>query len=410
MRKIFLAAAILTCLAACKSAQVRPTAKHDFPQSDIKNCYDRARNIDTTLGEMEDHPIKLTLFMLVDKDGAVPAAFLHDAQNNAGTILSGCLVDAALESKFDSEHTDFVRPQPMLFGQRGLAQFKQLKDQPPGELDPKLSQGTLTFAGWATPADKGWGYYLVHDYAKAIEQFHAAVAAKSDDARAQRGLALALVASGGDVKAARAAAEAAVKAEPDSVAAHEAMVHVCLAQKDDKCVLDSWERATIGEMDNAGKVTKPVDPMQKQARSFELAQIQEQVKAVHERFSATEKDRKPDEAAQAKASSAADPTGCGKFPEGDERTLCFVKYCFADGAKAHLKDLKEGTGADYSVGSWKVTKGKGGASNVSVQFRPKGGGEPHAATWSVKVGENVNMDPLTFDAKVISAKHNACNK
>lgn len=417
MRKTRVAAAMLTAtLAACGGAKVRPTANKDFTTQDVKNCWDVARNVNTTLGAggmpgSEERPIKATIFMYVDTDGSVPAAFIHDG-NDVPSNLAGCLVDHATEAKFSTENTDYVRPQPVVFtGTSG--RLAQLHEQPPGKIDENLAKSTLQFAGWATPADKGWGYYLTHDYQKALEQFRAAVAANPNDAQAQRGLAVTLVDSGGDAKAARAAADAAVKAQPDSVAAQEALARVCLAQKDDKCALEAWETATKGQVDQQGNVTKPVDSAQKQARSFTLAEIQDQVKAANDRYSeeAGKERAQAQQEAQAKAEAANDPTGCGKFPEGDERTVCFAKYCFADGAKAYgAKDLKSVMGSEYTPGSWKASKGKGGATNVSVQLRSKGGGAPRTATWAVKVGDNVSMVPQDIDAANISKSHNACNK
>jgi hypothetical protein len=160
-----------------------------------------------------------------------------------------------------------------------------------------------------------------------------------------------------------------------------------------------------------GKVVKPVDEKQKIARSYELAQIQDQVKAIHQKFSADleKQDRESREKAIAEAQKKADPTGCGAKPEGDERTLCFVKYCFGAGAGAYAKSLKAITGQDYAAGEWKVGKGKEGPE-VTVPIRGKKGTAPHDAVWAVKVGETVDMKPTTIDANNISLRHNACRK
>src|SRR5947209_614061 len=197
MRKIL--AATLVSLIACAGAKVRPTVEHDFPSSDVQNCWTRARNINTTLGAREDQPITMTLVMLVDKDGSVPAAWINDGKNLVGGILQGCLLDAAISSKFESENTDYVRPQPLFFS-GGQGRKMQLHEQPPGKLEDSLAQSSLTFADWATPVDRAWGAYYTHDNKKAIEQFKAALAAKPDDARALRGLALAQLDAGGDAK------------------------------------------------------------------------------------------------------------------------------------------------------------------------------------------------------------------
>jgi tetratricopeptide (TPR) repeat protein len=399
MRTIFFASALASLL-ACAGAKTRPTAEHDFPPTDVQNCWQRARNIDTTLGAREGEFISMTLYFYVDKDGAVPAAFVHDAKNLRGGILSGCLLNAAISSKFEAQNTDYIRPQPLYF-EKTQGTLKQLKEQPPGPLDEGLAQSTLTFADWATPVDKAFGSYYVHDYKKALEQFRAALLAKPDDARALRGLALSLLDSGGDPKEAREAAEKAAKADPGSVAAHETLVKICLKLNDAKCVLEEWERAV-----------KPADEKQKVARSYELAQIQDQVKAVHEKFSGelAEQEREAQAKAAAEAAKKADPTGCGQKPEGDQRTLCFVKYCFGEGAGTYAKSLKAITGQDYSAGEWKVGKAKDGSPEVTVPIRGKKGQPPHDATWSLKIGETVDMKPTTIDANNITLHHNSCRK
>ncbi len=409
MRQVHLAAA--AALLACAGAKTRPTSEHNFPPTDVQNCWQRARNIDTNLGQKEGEAITMTLMFIVDKDGAVPAAFIHDAKNLHGGILSGCLVDAAIMSKFESENTDYLHPQSLYFaGSQGLE--KQLREQPPGPFDEGLAKSTLTFADWATPLDKAYGAYYVHDFQKALELFRAQAQAHPDDSRTQRGLALSILSSGSDLKEARDIAEKAAKADPGSVAAHEALVRVCLKQNDSKCVLDEWERATLGER-SEGKVIRPVDEKQKIARSFELAQIQDQVKAVHEKYSAEAE--KEEQAAQEKAAGEArkraDPTVCGTKPEGDERTICFVKYCFGQGANAYAKSLKDITGQDYTAGEWKVSKSKSDAPEVTVPIRAgKKSLQPHDATWEVKVGERVDMKPATIDANNITLHYNACRK
>jgi len=117
-----------------------------------------------------------------------------------------------------------------------------------------------------------------------------------------------------------------------------------------------------------------------------------------------------EEKTKAAASKNADPTGCGKFPEGDERTVCFVKYCFGAGAQSYAKALKPMTGADYTAGEWKVVKSKSGASDVTVQIRAKKGTAPQDATWQVAIGDNVDMKPLNVQANNISKQYNACHK
>src|SRR5438477_10756250 len=115
MRKMLYAAAALSLL-ACAGATTRPTGTHDFPTTDLQNCWTRARNLDTTLGAREGETITLTVMLLVDKDGAVPAAFINDAKNLRSGPLKACVLDAGIVSKFEPDTTDYVRPEPIYFG------------------------------------------------------------------------------------------------------------------------------------------------------------------------------------------------------------------------------------------------------------------------------------------------------
>src|SRR5919204_523874 len=99
-----------------------------------------------------------------------------------------------------------------------------------------------------------------------------------------------LVTEQGDVPAAwvrSQKAQKAVQLRPDSVAAHEALVRVCLSQKDDRCAVE--------ELDAARKSPDA------EARSAELAQLDEPVKAATERVAAADKEEQERKAAEAEA-------------------------------------------------------------------------------------------------------------
>lgn len=408
MRTTHLAATLALALGAvaCKGAQVRPTALRELPSADLDYCIKQAKNLSPGIAR-EDAPGTLSIYMVLDADGAVPAAFIHDQTNLKAPVLWGCLTDYAVDSKFEGLKIDYLRPQAVSFKGLGTSKLNET-EYPPQPLDEKLAQDTLQFAGWATSTDKGFGYYYVHKYAEAIAAFREAIKANATDARALRGLSVALADSNGDLKEARELADKAVAATPNSEAPLEALSRVCLAMKDDECAYDNFEKA-LKAPDEA-------------PRSFELAQLQGQLKQVAERLKAADEQKSKAAAEKAKAEAAknADPTGCGKAPEGDERTICFVKYCFASGAGSYARSLKPLTGQDYAAGDWKAGKTKGGQSSVTVAIRAaaaakkgKKGAESagaHDATWEVTLGDTIGMKPLTIDANNISASFNACKK
>jgi hypothetical protein len=206
-----------------------------------------------------------------------------------------------------------------------------------------------------------------------------------------------------------------VQLKPDSAATQDALIHVCLAQKDDKCAFDAFEAAR-----------KAPD---QQARSFELALVQDRVKAAADRLNAqaSEEDEKRRQQAEA-AMEKSDPTGCRKLEAGsDGQLLCLIKRCFERGAREYAKnELKPLTGQDYAAGEWKVLSHKGDIAEVTVPIRTasaarkagkKGRAGPadegpsaHDATWKVTVGENISMVPQTLDAANIAKRYDACKK
>lgn len=398
MRNTLLLAATFGLL-ACKGTQVRPTSNNELPGTDISNCFRSAVQFDPMLKNAEK-PGTFTLMMLVDDDGAVAASFVHDAKDIAATQFFACVTDKAIASKFPGEKIDYLRPQP-IYVKNPNAEERGLKEQPVGEFDEALARRTLVFPDWAQPVDRAWGQYYVHDYPAALAGFRQILTARADDARALRGLAVTLVDSKGDLKEARDAANKAVKAAPDSEATNEALLKVCIAAKDDECAYDAFEK---------GRKAPDL-----QARSFELAQLQDEVKAAAERLKSGEESKRKEEeeklkAAQGDAAKNKDVTGCGSAPEGDERSLCLAKYCFAKGAQAYATELKPMLGMEYVAGDWKTVKGKKGATMVTVQIRSKKkGGQPHDATWEMDLKDGL-MKAGNIDASNISQKHNACAK
>jgi hypothetical protein len=222
-----------------------------------------------------------------------------------------------------------------------------------------------------------------------------------------RGLAVALADSKTDLNRAKEAAQKAIQLAPETEATHEAMIHVCLAQKDDRCAFEEFEAAR----------SKP----DVEARGFELAQVQDQVKAAAERL---QSDQSQKMQATESAAEKTDPSGCRKMePNSDAQLLCLIRRCFDRGARDYAKELKPLTGQDYAAGEWKVQNRSGDTAEVSVPIRAgaaKGkkrsaaagdsGPQPHDATWKVTVGETISMLPKNIDAANIAKTHDACKK
>jgi len=412
---LLLAAALALGCAGLK--ETRPTVVRDLPQSDVARCYQAASavGIPNLQGTFE-------IDQYVDDKGDVPAAWLHhDVGVNGGTFFQ-CILGMAVASKYPSLNVDYVLPSTITCVGVGVSEGKERtsgctktagapEKRPPQ--DEKLARQTLKFADWATPTDRGWGYYYVGDYPQAVASFEAATKADPKDERAWRGLAQALADSGGDANRAKEAAKKAIELKPESEATHEAMIHACLATKDDKCAFDEFD---------AAKSKPDLD-----ARRRELASIQEKVKEAAERLqSGAEQNEAKEKSAHEQAAAKADPAGCSKLESGsDAQLLCLIKHCFEKGAREYAKELKPLTGQDYSTGEWKVGTHSGSKAKVTVPIRaggaakaPKGkkgappeeGAQPHDATWDVTVGENINMQAANQDAANIAKTHDSCKK
>jgi len=410
--KFLVPAAVSLALSCAGLKETRPTAERKFPQSDVTQCYRAASSVGTPnlQGAFE-------VDQYSDDKGDAPAAWVHhDTGVNSNTFFQ-CILSMAVASKYPSLNVDYVLPSTVTCVGVGLSEGMErtsgctkaegaAEKRPPQ--DDKLARGTLRFADWAGPTDKGWAYYYIGDYQQAVTQFEAATKADPKDERALRGLAQALADSGGDANRAKEAAKKAIELKPESEATHEAMIHACLAAKDDKCAFDEFDAAK----------TKP----DLDARRRELASIQDKVKEAAERL---QSGQEQEEAKQKQAQEKADPTGCSKLENGsDAQLLCLIKRCFEKGAREYAKELKPLTGQDYSAGEWKVMSKSGTHAQVTVPIRAAGaartkakkgaaadeGAQPHDATWSVKVGENINMQAMNQDAANIAKSHDSCKK
>ena len=406
-RSLALATAALTSglVSGLGCAAARPTSSRELPNADLTECYKRAK--------LYGNPnLKGTaqLYMYVDVDGAVPAAWFHDRQTLDANNLLLCATDYATAAKFDSEKVDYLRgtkiectfgDDAVRLGATGVVCAKQAVDQSV-KFDTEVAKATLTFAAWATDADKGWGYYYTQQYADAIAAFRKSLAAKADDTKALRGLAQALAESGGDLKEARAAADKAVGMQK-SAATLEAIVRVCLKQSDDECVVKHFVEAS-----------KQPDT---QARSYDLAALNDTAKAANSRLEASEA-KKMEEAKKAAEEKLAKENPCYK-ESGAAWATCTVKRCFGEGAKAYAAEIKKATGVDYAAGEPITAEGTAGATIVTIPLRgpapkPVKGKKPVAAenkdaVWTVTDGAITSYKD-NASAFFISKDHNACKQ
>ena len=407
-RTLALATAVSGLVSGLGCAATRPTSSRELPNADLTGCYTRAK-----LYGNPNLKGSAQIYLYVDADGAVPAAWFHDRDTLDANNLLLCATDYAIISKFEAEKIDYLRAFKMIctFGDDGVAQLgsptpvcaKQPVNQA-AALDPELAKATLTFAGWASEADKGWGYYYTKQYTEALAAFRKDLALKPDDTKALRGLAQALAESGGDLKEARAAADKAVGLQK-TAATLEAVVRVCLKAGDDECVVKHFIDAAKAE--------------DKVARSYDLANLNDAAKAANARLEAGEA-KKLEEAKKAIEEKMAkeDPLGCYKM-QGSERAVCTVRKCFEAGAKAYASDLKKATGIEYTAETAVAAEGMNGATLVTIPLRapaPKAtkkkapAPENKDAVWTVTIGDSIDMKPYkeNLSAFYISKDHNAC--
>ena len=395
---------LLLVLAACAGAASRPTSQRELPLADLNNCYTKAKQYGA--GQLQG---TLGLYVYIGDDGAVPAAWVHDAQGLNYPSFRNCLTTQGTNSKFEPEKEDYLRGFTITCPPDSIRCTKEAITALPKEpIDEKLAQDSLAFADWATGADKGWGYYYTRQFPQAITAFNEALKANPGDVRALRGFAQATAESGGDLKAAREAAEKAVAAQRNA-ATLEALVRVCLKQKDDECTVKNFVEAT-----------KSSD---KGTRSFDLAGLNDAVRTANERLAKTEESQASESKAAAEAAAArADPEGCYKR-EGAERAVCYVKHCFGAGAVVYgASELKKVTGQTYLAGTWSATGNDTKGYLVTVPLRTPADDSAGStgkkarlsmassqdASWKVAVGDNINMQATTPSASFIAKDHNAC--
>ena len=407
-RSLALATAALTSglVSGLGCAAARPTSLRELPNADLTGCYTKAK--------LYGNPnLKGTaqLYMYVDVDGAVPAAWFHDRQTLDANNLLLCAADYATTSaKFEGEKVDYLRGTTIdctfgddaaRLGATGVVCAKEPIDVSV-KFDAGVAKDTLTFAGWATDADKGWGYYYTQQYPLALAAFKQALVLKADDTKALRGLAQTLTESGGDLKEARTLAEKAVGIQK-SAATLESLVRVCLKENDDECAVKHFVEAS-----------KSHDT---QARSYDLAALNEAAKAANARLEAAEQ-KKMEEAKKAAEEKLAKENPCYK-ETGTAWATCTVKRCFGEGAKAYAAEIKKATGVDYAAGEPITAEGTAGATIVTIPLRgpapkPVKGKKPVAAEnkdaiWTVTDGAITSYKD-NASAFFISKDHNACKQ
>ena len=405
IRSLALATAAAALVSGLGCAAVRPTSLRELPNADLGTCYRTAKLYNLELKGTAQ------FYMYVDVDGAVPAAWFHDKQTLDSSTYMLCATDYAVSAKFEGEKVDYLRGNKIecSYGDYAVKINGQpspfCAKSPPdlsAKFDAELAKATLTFAGWATDADKGWGYYYTQQYPEAIAAFHKALGLNADNTKALRGLAQALAESGGDLKEARASADKAVGIQK-SAATLEAVVRVCLKTNDDECVVKNFIDAS-----------KSPDT---QARSYDLSALNEPAKAANGRLEAGEA-KKAEEAKKAAEEKLAKEDPCFK-EQGAAYAACSVKRCFGEGAKAYALDLKKATGVDYAAGEVSIAEGTAGATLVTIQLRPpapkaapkgkKGAAAPNNkdAVWTVTNGLMAPYEK-NLSAFYIAQDHNAC--
>ncbi|HWE26209.1 MAG TPA: hypothetical protein VG496_19900, partial [Myxococcales bacterium] len=246
--------------------------------------------------------------------------------------------------------------------------------------------------------------------ATALKEFGQALKERPGDVRALRGFAVVLADSGGDLLRARDAAQKAVQLRPETVATHEALLHVCLAQKDDRCVASEYD---------AARKAPDAD-----ARAAELVAYEDAAKSAADRVAAQQKQEDERRAAENEAAlQKIDPAGCRKLEaNSDAQLVCLVKRCFDASAREYAKELHTKDGQPYAPGEWKVASRSDDSAEVTVPIRPdasakkrrkrKAGDavESHDATWRATIAETITLVPLTDDAANVARKSEACRK
>lgn len=396
MARSGLAFAVAT-LAACAGGMPRTSVRNPT-QADFSRCYTTASEFNANIQG------KLQLECYLRKDGSCSASFVRNSSLKNGQ-LEKCVAFAAtgwrLPGRADDSFLYFdVSVTIGVQGEPQIAMPSEHDVPVKGALEKDVAAGSLTFADFADADDRGWAAWAMDDYAKAKDEFAAALKANPADPEALRGMAVSLVGLGGDLAEARKDAAAAVKVAPTSPGAEEALTRVCLAQKDKECAFDSFEAAIKADPTGAarGLELKALEP--------EVRDTAQALKAEDEQHRAAEKEQ--NEKAAQKAAEVRDPSGCGKV-EGAERAKCLVAYCMKAGVRKYAGKLKELTGGSYTPGEFTSKDLGNGAFMVVTTLSSSG--DKKIFSWKFTTSDNL-IKAQDVNASEIgkTREYNACMK
>jgi tetratricopeptide (TPR) repeat protein len=386
-------------------------------QSDL----DRCTNATQSNGRDTNLQGRVRLQMLIRPNGRPYAAFVWSEAGITDRQLERCLSSMPMLWDLSPSTLDYVWPYPMSFvpgGERiaGGVGFGSTTEQstpsammpslnePPGwePLNVAAAQATLDIIENATPAERASAELAVHRYQPAISGFREALGKSAGDKMALRGLAHALAESGGDLKEASATATRLLELDPNGEQGHEAMLRVCLAVKDDACVVTHF---------NLANKAKDL--------SLRWLILRDELKPMAEQAAARLRER-----GKAQTSAAATPAAPGAVAQkdvpqdpcaaekGDERqALCVVKRCLDEGTVLYARELGEQNHVEYQLGDWRAKTVSAGKLLVTRPILPKDrekGGAQHDAMWLVSVGDQLVMHPTNTEARQISLQHNRC--
>jgi tetratricopeptide (TPR) repeat protein len=383
-------------------------------QSDLDRCTNAAQSNgrDTNLQG------RLRMQMLIRPNGRPYAAFVWSETGITDRQLERCLSSMPMLWDLSPSTLDYVWPYPMSFvpgGERiaGGAGFGSTTEQstpsammpslnePPGwePLNVAAAQATLDIIENATPAERGSAELAVHLYPAAISAFRDALGKNAGDKMALRGLAHALAESGGDLKEASATATRLLELDPNGEQGHEAMLRVCLAIKDDACVVTHF---------NLANKAKDL--------SLRWLILRDELKPLAEQAAGRLRERGKAQANATGAPGAAaqkdipqDPCAAEKGEE--QQALCVVKRCLDEGTVLYARELGDQNHVEYQLGDWRAKTVSAGKLLVTRPISPKDrekGGAQHDAMWLVSVGDQLVMHPSNLEAKQISLQHNRC--
>jgi hypothetical protein len=382
-------------------------------QSDLDRCTNAAQSNgrDTSLQG------RLRLQMLIRPNGRPYAVFVWSEAGITDRPLERCLSSMPMLWDLSPSALDYVWPYQMSFvpgGERiaggGFGSTTQQSapsammpelNAPPGwePLNVAAAQATLDIIENATPAERGSAELAVHRYPAAIAAFRDALGKNAGDKMALRGLAHALAESGGDLKEASATATRLLELDANGEQGHEAMLRVCVAVKDDACVVTHF---------NLANKAKDL--------SLRWLILRDELKPLAEHAAARLRERGKAQANATGAPGAAaqkdipqDPCAAEKGEE--QQALCVVKRCLDEGTVLYARELGEQNHVEYQLGDWRAKTVSAGKLLVTRPILPKDrekGGAQHDAMWLVSVGDQLVMHPSNLEARQISLQHNRC--